>query len=617
VLLLTLAIAGTSAWGQNDADWRKIGGYSVDVSLASPATGPVDQVWFSPAGSQLFARTRSGKVFQSADFETWWPASNPPDAPRPVPTGAVRTPEAGAQIIQAQGNASRSYALGRHLFRSDDGGHAWENLTAYKADPVIGGRQHSLAVSPADPDQLVVANDYGVWRSFDGGLSWSGLNNGLPNLNVTRILSTPTGAAGTRVAVAGLGALELQPGATVWQPATDVAIEPDGVLRLRYRGVIGTDLSAATQVGPIVYAGSFDGRIWVSIDDGASFVQTPMPAGATGPVQRIFVDPIFPRVSLAVLSGKTARVLRTTQTGNFWDVLDGNLPDGQVHGIAADRAAGAIYVASDRGVFFAHADLENPSSPAVTWTNLTDRLPAASATDVRLDPAGFQLYIAFEGYGVYAAAAPHRVRNLRIVNGGDYSTRAAAPGSLLTVIGGEVNSATGAGLSYPVLAGSATESQIQVPFDAVGPNVSLALRTPTGIVTRDLPVVPVSPAIIVSRDGVPMLWDADTGMPLDVRNAARSNGRLQIWATGMGKVTPDWPTGVPAPHDGAPAVAAQVRVYLDRTPLQVPRATLVPDFVGFYLIEVQLPAIVNAGTSDLFISADGQESNHVQVTIEP
>jgi uncharacterized protein (TIGR03437 family) len=236
---------------------------------------------------------------------------------------------------------------------------------------------------------------------------------------------------------------------------------------------------------------------------------------------------------------------------------------------------------------------------------------------VRLDPTGVQLYIALEGYGLYAAAAPHRVRNLRIVNGGDYSTRAAAPGSLLTVIGGQVNSAAGAGLNYPVLAGSATESQIQVPFEAAGPNVSLALRTPTGTVTRELPVVPVSPAIIVSRDGVAMLWDADSGMPLDVRNTARSNGRMQIWATGLGKVTPDWPTGIPAPHDGPPAVVAQVRAYLDGTPLQVTRATLVPDFVGFYLIEVQLPAIVNAGTSDLFISADGQESNHVQVTIEP
>src|SRR5215475_11541437 len=125
----------TAAYGQSETDWRKIGGYSVDVSLASPATGPVDQVWFSPSGSVLFARTRSGKVFQTADFETWVPAPNAPDAPRPVAAPAARIPEAGAQVVQVQ---ARSYALGRHLFRSDDGGHAWENLTAYKSDPVIG-----------------------------------------------------------------------------------------------------------------------------------------------------------------------------------------------------------------------------------------------------------------------------------------------------------------------------------------------------------------------------------------------------------------------------------------------------------------------------------------------
>jgi uncharacterized protein (TIGR03437 family) len=556
-------------------------------------------------------------VFQTADFETWLPASNAAEAPAVTPAATDRVPEDGVQIIQAQGNASRFYALGSHLFRSDDGGHAWENLTAYRSRSVIGGRQHSIATSPADQEQIVVANDFGVWRSFDGGLSWSGLNQGLPNLSVLRILSTPTGTGGTRIAAAGLGALELQPGATLWQPLPDVATEPDFALRLRYRTVVGADLSAASQVGRIVYAGTLDGRIFVSIDNGASFVPTQMPAGATGPVERIFADPVEPRVALAVMGGRTARVLRTTNSGNFWDVLDGNLPDALVHGIAADRAAGAIYLATDRGAFYGRADLENPSTPAVSWMSLTDRLPAAAATDVKLDPLAVQLYIAIEGYGVYATSAPHRVRNVRIVNGGDYSTRAAAPGSILSVIGGLINSATGGGLNYPVLAGSETESQIQVPFEAVGPSVSLALRTPAGIITRDLPVVPVSPAILVSREGAPMLWDADSGAPLDLRNAARSNGRLQIWATGLGRVRPDGRTGIPAPHDNPPAVVAEVRAYLDRSPLQVTRAALVPDFVGFYLIEVQLPAIVNAGTSDLYISADGQESNHVQVTIEP
>jgi uncharacterized protein (TIGR03437 family) len=116
---------------------------------------------------------------------------------------------------------------------------------------------------------------------------------------------------------------------------------------------------------------------------------------------------------------------------------------------------------------------------------------------------------------------------------------------------------------------------------------------------------------------VPMLYDADTGLPLDARNTAHSNGRIQILATGLGRVRPDWPTNLPAPHQNPPAVAASVKIYLDGSPLQVTRATLAPDFIGFYLIEAQLPPIANLGTSELYISADGQESNRVQIVVEP
>jgi uncharacterized protein (TIGR03437 family) len=97
----------------------------------------------------------------------------------------------------------------------------------------------------------------------------------------------------------------------------------------------------------------------------------------------------------------------------------------------------------------------------------------------------------------------------------------------------------------------------------------------------------------------------------------RSNGRLQIWATGLGRVRPDWPAGLPAPHENPPSVVASIKVFLDGAPLQVTQATLVPDFVGFYLIEVQLPSIVNAGTSVLSIAADNQESNKVPLFLEP
>lgn len=586
--------------------------------LSSPATGPVSRVWYSADGSVLYARTFENRTFQTEDFETWKPAVNPPDAVGMARAPAVRLPEPGAMVIAAANNPARIFALGRQLSRSDDGGRSWTNLTAFKAQSVIGPGQRSVAVSPVDADQIVVANDYGVWRSMDDGMSWAGLNESLPNLAVRRILSTPTGAAGARVTVDNLGVLELPHGASVWQPAPNVRVDEEAKLR-QYSNLVRAEITAFGRSGEVVYIGASDGRIWSSLDGGAQFQPTTMPQTVSGRVERIYVNASGSRVvALAALSGSGPRVLRTTNGGQFWDVLDANLPAGSAYAVAADRAAGAVYVATDKGVFYGHADLESASTNPVSWQNLTEALPAARAADVALDAAGVQVYIALDGYGVFAAAAPHRRNNLLIVNAADFSTRAAAPGSLLSVIGGHVSAASGGSLNYPVLANPLGESQIQVPFEAVGPNVSLALQTDGGRVMRELPVQPVSPAILLlDRDGTPALYDADSGLALDGRNTAHSNGRLQIMATGLGRVTPDWPTGMQAPLTNPPAVNAAVKVFLDGTALQVTRATLAPGHVGFYVVEVQLPAINNAGTSELYINAGGQDSNKVQVVMEP
>ena len=619
VVLLTAALAPFAGWAQSAPDWRKVGSSAVELTLASPAGGPVDRVWFSENGATLFARMPDGRVFQSSDFETWSAAADSPKPPQDLAASASRLPEPGSRVVSDAIASSRIYALGRQLFRSEDGGESWMNLTAYRSAMVVGAGQHSLAISPVDRDQIVVANDYGVWRSMDGGLSWSGLNRFLPNISIQRILSTPSGTAGTRVLTSRLGVLELPPGGSTWVPSPAAVPDADAPLRRRYSEAVRADVTAVAQAGNTVYVGSSDGRLWVSFDGGVQFRgPNATPPGTTGPIERIYVDPAQPQVALAALSGPGPRVLRTTNSGTFWDSLDGDLPDTPARAVTADRAAGAVYLATAKGVFYAHADLDNASTNPVTWTSLkTSRLPAVPANDVLLDPAGVQLYAALEGYGIYAVAAPHRARNLRIVNAADFTTRAAAPGSLLSVIGGRVSAARGGGLSYPVLAASDNESQIQVPFQAAGPSVSLMLETALGAVRRELAMRSVSPAIMVGRDGVPMIWDADSGLAIDLRNVARSNGRIQVWATGLGRVRPDWPAGVAAPLENPPAVVATVRAFLDGAPLQVLRSTLVPGYIGFYLIELQLPPIVNAGQSELYIAADGQDSNRVQVVIEP
>jgi uncharacterized protein (TIGR03437 family) len=56
---------------------------------------------------------------------------------------------------------------------------------------------------------------------------------------------------------------------------------------------------------------------------------------------------------------------------------------------------------------------------------------------------------------------------------------------------------------------------------------------------------------------------------------------------------------------------------LDRSPLEVTRAVLAPGYIGLYLVEVQLPAIVNAGPAKLHLESEGRESNRVRVWLEP
>src|ERR1039458_2028203 len=302
VLMLTLAGLAPA----QSANWRRVGNSAVDLLLASPATGPVEKVWFSVSGGTLYARTSSGRVFETSDYEVWLPSQNTLEpAMQPVPP-VVRTPENGALLVAA--GFGRVYAAGRQLYRSDDGGRSWANLTAFKTESVIGFGQRSVAVSPDNPDQIVVANDFGVWRSMDGGLCWAGLNELLPNLRVQRILATPSGTAGTRgeeeregaaemspgatggtrVEIDRMGAMELPPGATVWQPVDDRTTAGDAVRLKAYSARAGMAVTAYGRIGTTVYAGTADGRILISRDDGASFAATDT-GRASGPVERIFV----------------------------------------------------------------------------------------------------------------------------------------------------------------------------------------------------------------------------------------------------------------------------------------------------------------------------------------
>lgn len=591
-------------------EWRRIGNGAVDAPLASPGSGPVERVWYAPDGSRAFARLPDGRVWETANFEAWKPSTAVP--PQAETESGTALPEGATALKRHPADPSRLYAIGTNLLRSDDAGGSWINLTSYRQASIIGAAITDMAISPANAEEVLVANGNGLWRSMDGGLSWTGLNEALPNLPVERFAGLPQTTRGVRIETAGYGVAEWVPGERrAWRPVSAVA--EDAELRRSLTGALGV-VTAVAVAGDFVYAGSADGRLWVSTDRGRTW--NAPPASDRGPVSALFADPKEPRVALAAFaSTRGVRVMRTVNSGQYWDDLSTNLPDGAVRGITADRASGTVYAATDRGLYMARADLNAPA-PGGTWSAVAG-LPDGRVLDVRLDPDGNQLFAAVEGAGIFAAMAPHRFLSPGVVNAADFSTRAAAPGSLLSILGSRVTGARSGDMVFPVLAANEAESQIQVPFTATGPAVPLALETARGRLNLSLPVSQVSPAIFVDRDGTPLVLNADSGVLLDGMNPAHSNARIQVLATGLGAVRPEWPAGRPGPLEDPPKVVAPVRAYLDRSPVEVTRAVLAPGYVGLYLIEIQLPAIVNSGAAELYLEADGQASNRVRITIEP
>ena len=623
-----LALAQSANAQSSGINWHHIGNSAMELGLPSAATGPVSRVWYSPDGSVLSIRTSAGRIFQTSDFERWQQVTDPRVAPPAPATQAVPTiPEPGLKLASQTNSSARVYGAGLNAYRSDDGGLSWANLTAFKGRSILGGALTDVALSPRDPDEVAVASVDGVWRSVDGGATWSGLNEFLPNLPAGRLMSVPSGTTGVRLSIAGgLAQIEWPPGEkSAWKPFDSTDAQGDRNAKAALSAVLNRTVTAVQTAKEFVYAGDAEGRLQVSSDGGTTW-STPFRAVSdAGSVESIWVDPNDSRVAIAALGARTSTrdanrpmyVVRTMNGGIFWDDITDNLPDGAAaHGVAADRTSGAIYVATDAGVYYTQTDLAQAGS-ATAWTLVSQNLPAAPANDVRLDSGANQLYASIGGYGVYVTIAPHRVRDAQVVSAADLTARPAAPGALLSVLGTRVQSASSADTTMPVLDASDASSQIQVPFEANGNSVLLNLNAPAGKLTLGLPLQEVSPAIFVDPEGAPLILDASTGVLLDSAKPAHAGGVIQVLATGLGRVSPDWPTGLAAPLTDPPRAVATVHALLDSAPVEVTRATLAPGYVGFYLVEIQLPRIINAGSSELVLEAEGLQSNHVRVYLEP
>jgi photosystem II stability/assembly factor-like uncharacterized protein len=211
---------GVFARPANGGEWRHaltdLEAYTVSVHPRSPDTvlaGTADGVWRSTDRGATFVRTEfpdRGKqiwsfLVDASDPERIFAGASPVDVYRSEDRGKSwrRLPTPGVKERAKAPFAARVMRMAQHparpqeiyaalevngVMRTTDGGESWEDCSAdlirlselphlkskivsdTHAEGMLDG--HAIAISPADPDAVILAVRMGLFRSADKGRSW-------------------------------------------------------------------------------------------------------------------------------------------------------------------------------------------------------------------------------------------------------------------------------------------------------------------------------------------------------------------------------------------------------------------------------------------------------------
>ena len=183
-------------WAPNDADLAAMIGWT---GAPLPFDAAFSQIWsLHHAHGTLYAGTKPASLLASQDGgATWARVDGLSDHPS---AGSWNPGAAGLvlhTIVSHPEDAGRLWlgisAAG--VFASDDGGATWDRRNrlanaeacghhhhpAAPRDGETGHCVHNMMRAAGDGDRLYQQNHHGVWRSDDGGRSWSDITEGLPS----------------------------------------------------------------------------------------------------------------------------------------------------------------------------------------------------------------------------------------------------------------------------------------------------------------------------------------------------------------------------------------------------------------------------------------------------
>jgi photosystem II stability/assembly factor-like uncharacterized protein len=153
-----------------------------------------------------------------------------------------------------------------------------------------------------------------------------------------------------------------------------------------------------------IYVGTDTGRLWKTTNLGVTWTEFVGKGLPVRWVNAIVVDPTEAGHVFVAFSGyregdESANVWETTDGGDTWRNISGNLPNAPVEMITYDQPTGRLYAATDFGVFYRKDGRKN-------WVRLGNSLPNTPVLDVKLSGDGATLFAATFGRSVWKIPTP-------------------------------------------------------------------------------------------------------------------------------------------------------------------------------------------------------------------
>jgi photosystem II stability/assembly factor-like uncharacterized protein len=281
-------------------------------------------------------------------------------------------------------------ATNDYIYKSRDGGQSWTNLSK--------GMSHSrviaMAVDPAYP-ATIYAGTKGdaVYKSYDGGQRWASMRSGLDDATISSVVNQflfdPYDNNHIFIATT-MGVFETKSGGGNWTKRMEGMKEVLMVVTLGMDPTRPAILYAGTSGG--VYKTINEGTHWEKVNNGLvppEMIKTSRALNVTS----IHADPFEPET---VYAATLAGIYKTTDGAKSWVRIGESLSDQMIMTMILDRAKnGVIYITGRDGV-------HRSEDGGMSWKTLNKGFASTNIRSIAqsaIDPNLF--YAGTNGSGLY------------------------------------------------------------------------------------------------------------------------------------------------------------------------------------------------------------------------